>query len=356
MVEGYERSAIPLRLHNVLLALAGRLDDSALGQARRLAARARTDEAAELIIGSLVAGRIPVRAAEQRELAALLTAAGADDWVAEQLIIDEHHEVVQHRFSDGGGTAGAGVAEALQIVLQRLPDVRGVHAVWRNTVAGSVPGPMPQRLVLAEVGPAGSALATAYRMDTALRRAGIAAAVEVTDTGAARDGYHGMALAAADLVVSGPAEVADTYPPVYPEETPSPEPAPERYEPEPEPEPEPAPEPAPEAVEPEPVREPEPEPDPEPPTQPEPVLPEQYSVRPWTTGLPPINVVEQTGGSELEPGELFWPQSEPSAGGSAQPAPAARPEVPEETRAEQTTELTPSELGLLRSAIAAGKP
>lgn len=418
MVEGNERSAMPLRLHNVLLALAGRLDDTALAQARRLAARARAGEAAELITGALVAGRIPVRAAEQRELAALLAAAGADDWFAQQLVVDDAYQAAEHRFSDDG-TAGAGVAEALAIVLQRLPDVRGVYAVWRNTVAGSVPGPMPQRLIMAEVGPDGSPLATAYRMDTALHRAGIAATVEAMTAAAPRSLYHGHALAAAERVGTGSAPAVEPAQPsggmggrpptgiaapvqhepfetVYqpdrsyaePEaEYTEPEPAVEQYaEPEPaveqyaEPEQRQYAEPVAEQPEPQaPEREPEPvaeqvqeqEPEPAAPRQPEPAA---YGRRRWTTGLPPIRVVEQSGGAELEPGELFWPQADPAAPQPVSPEPAApQPVEPQpapeqhaepepdaqsepapEARAEQTTELTASEMGMLRSAIAAG--
>src|SRR5690606_18375182 len=84
-----------------------------------------------------------------------------------------------------------------------------VHAVWRNTVAGTTPGPMPQRVVLAEVGPEGSALATAYRMDTALRRAGIRAAVEVLETGADWPAYHRLALRSAVRVTGGSSTAED---------------------------------------------------------------------------------------------------------------------------------------------------
>src|SRR5690606_16171266 len=39
----------------------------------------------------------------------------------------------------------------------------------------------------------------------------------------------------------------------------------------------------------------------------------QYVDRPWTTQMPQVDVVESTGDSDLEPGELFWPQAEASA-------------------------------------------
>src|SRR5690606_26921375 len=382
MVEGNEPAALSLRLHRVLLALAGRLDDTALSEARRLAARARTGEAAELVGGALIAGDIPVRTAEQAELAAVLTASGAEEWFATNLRVDDATDAGEHRFS-GTETASDGVAEALDLVVHRLPDVRSVHAVWRNTVAGTTPGPMPQRVVLAEVGPEGSALATAYRMDTALRRAGIRAAVEVLETGADWPAYHRLALRSAVRVTGGsstaedPAAVTISYEksdtPSY--GRPSYEPAGESAygaereavdhrssresfesasresateaasyeaatepsyessvpaEPEPEARTETAEWPAPPEPE-QPSEEPAAQ-TPEPPAQPteETSWPQssassseqsestgQYVDRPWTTQMPQVDVVESTGDSDLEPGELFWPQAEASAKKSA---------------------------------------
>jgi len=445
MVEGNEPAALSLRLHRVLLALAGRLDDTALSQARRLAARARTGEAAELVGGALIAGDIPVRSAEQAELAAVLTASGAEEWFATNLRVDDATDAGEHRFS-GTETASDGVAEALDLVVHRLPDVRSVHAVWRNTVAGTTPGPMPQRVVLAEVGPEGSALATAYRMDTALRRAGIRAAVEVLETGADWPAYHRLALRSAVRVTGGsstaedPAAVTSSYEksdtPSY--ERPSYEPAgesaygaereavdhrssresfesasresateaasyesatesaresaaePASYEaatepsyessvpaePEPEARTETAEWPAPPEPE-QPSEEPAAQ-TPEPPAQPteETSWPQssassseqsestgQYVDRPWTTQMPQIDVVESTGDSDLEPGELFWPQAEASAKKSASQTATAEPSsgstdetVPPETPAEQTTEMSAAEQEALRAAIAADKP
>jgi hypothetical protein len=70
MAENYDSAAgsagdglaVPLRLHNLLLALAGRTDDSALSEARELVARSHLDEAAELTAGTLIAGGSPCAA------------------------------------------------------------------------------------------------------------------------------------------------------------------------------------------------------------------------------------------------------------------------------------------------------
>lgn len=206
MVEVYggratDRLALPLRMHNLLLALAGRLDDSGLSETRELAARARLDEAAELTAGILIAGRLPVRESEQRELALLLELSRSDATLADHLTVsaDASAWEVEHRFS-GDGEPDRGVSAALSRVLRVLPDLRSVHAVWRNTPAGAVGGVLPQRVVLVEVGPNGSPPATAHRVDTALRRAGIRASVEVLGASEVHSGYHQAARSAAVLV------------------------------------------------------------------------------------------------------------------------------------------------------------
>jgi hypothetical protein len=188
--------SVPLRLHNLLLALAGRIDDSALTEARELIARAHIDEAVELTTGTLIAGRIPVSSAEQRELALVLEMSRSDATLANDLLVDEAEPVSTHRFT-GENAPEFGIAEALDRTLQVLPDVRSVHAVWRNTPAGSVPGALPQRVVLVELGPEGNPPAVAFRVDTALRRAGIHSVVEVSGPGVAHSEYHQAASAAA---------------------------------------------------------------------------------------------------------------------------------------------------------------
>jgi hypothetical protein len=202
--------SVPLRLHNLLLALAGRIDDTALTEARELIARAHLDEAVELTTGTLIAGRIPVRSAEQRELALVLEMSRSDATLANELIVDEAGLAPVHRFTGEGGPE-SGVSEALDRTLHVLPDVRSVHAVWRNTPAGSVPGALPQRVVLVEIGPEGNPPAVAFRVDTALRRAGIRAVVEVTGPGARHSDYHQSAgLAASPVWVTGTDPVSNT--------------------------------------------------------------------------------------------------------------------------------------------------
>ncbi|QYN23647.1 hypothetical protein [Amycolatopsis sp. DSM 110486] len=308
--------SVPLRLHNLLLALAGRIDDSALTEARELIARAHIDEAVELTTGTLIAGRITVSSAEQRELALVLEMSRSDATLANDLLVDEAEQVHSHRFT-GDNQPEFGLAEALDRTLQVLPDVRSVHAVWRNTPAGSVPGALPQRVVLVELGPEGNPPAVAFRVDTALRRAGIRSVVEVSGPGVARSAYHQSAASVATPVwVTGSTHTTTSD-----------------YRPEPVVTPPPAPAPAPTPV-PTPVV--------------EPVVmeaPSRHSIRQAPEAVAPVVPIVQNAPT---------PQVDNSRKSRS------------ETRAERTADLTPAEVAQLRQAlaedpekgreIAAGKP
>ncbi|MFG1640712.1 hypothetical protein ACGFMK_10520 [Amycolatopsis sp. NPDC049252] len=307
--------SVPLRLHNLLLALAGRIDDSALTEARELIARAHIDEAVELTTGTLIAGRIPVSSIEQRELALVLEMSRSDATLANDLLVDEADPVNTHRFS-GENSPEFGIAEALDRTLQVLPDVRSVHAVWRNTPAGSVPGALPQRVVLVELGPEGNPPAVAFRVDTALRRAGIHSVVEVSGPGVAHSEYHQAASAAASPAwVTGSATSSTSS-----------------YRPEP------AAKPA-AAASPEPVAE----------------SGSRHSMRSGATTT-----------TAPEPVAPVVPIVSPTPPPAPEPPRKARSSERAETRAERTADLTPAEVAQLRQAlaedpekgreIAAGKP
>jgi len=206
--EGKETS-VPMRLHVVLLALAGRIDDGALGHARQLSASARADEAAELVAGTLIAGEIPLRSSERQEFGEVLAASGGDVSLLEKLTVGEQDVEPAHQFG-ADNQPDAGVAAAIEPIKAALPDLRAVHAVWRNTAAGRVPGAVPQRVVLIEVGAKGSPPATAQRVAIALRDAGVPAVVEVASPAVDWPSYQQRALAAAVPVVT--AEAAGSAP------------------------------------------------------------------------------------------------------------------------------------------------
>ncbi|OZM73378.1 hypothetical protein CFN78_11090 [Amycolatopsis antarctica] len=214
MVEVHDGLGVSLRLHNLLLALAGRLDDSALTEAREMVARSRLDEAVELVAGALIAGRIPMTADEQRELAAVLELSRSDAVLAGQLTIGDYAPL--HRFT-GMNDPDRGIVSALDRTLRVLPDLRTVHAVWRNTPSGSVPGPLPQLVVLVTMGADGHPPAAAYRVDAALRRAGIRAVVEVSGPDSPISAYHQAALdVAAPVWDSGSSPLPAAEPPAAP--------------------------------------------------------------------------------------------------------------------------------------------
>ncbi|TDQ04782.1 hypothetical protein [Labedaea rhizosphaerae] len=259
MTQVADRVALPIRVHDTLLALAGRLDDDAVTEARALLASAELDRAVELVAGCLVAGAIPVSAKERTALVDLVAAANCDTAMLDGLAVGGGG--VRHRFTDGRAAqqpAAEGVADALVPVLDALPDIASVWAVWRTTPAGSSPGPVPQRVVLVELGATGVAPATAYRMQHALQRADIHATVEVLRDGVPRESYHADAmLHATKLDLPGgyqadqvPSWQSDPEPPLAESplaEPPSQSSEPFSYLPDPEPvaEPELAPMPAP---------------------------------------------------------------------------------------------------------------
>lgn len=210
VAEGGPRVALPIRVHDLLLTLAGRIDDDALADARELLASAELDRSLEFMAGCLAAGRIPIARAQRRELEALFDQANCDPSVVDRLSVNEAVTGMRHRFSsgaDGAEQADDGIAEAARGVLDVLPDVRAVWSVWRLTPAGAVSGPVPHRVVLVGVGPGGFAPATAFRVEHALRRAGIRASVEVLRDGAEPTRYHQDAMNHARQVPLGrPAE------------------------------------------------------------------------------------------------------------------------------------------------------
>lgn len=187
---------LPVRLHDLLLALAGRVDDDALTWARELLAVAELDRAVELVVGCLLAGRIPVSVDERREIGWLLGEVRSDVALADRLFAVEQVPVQRHRFTVESDPAD-GLAEVLGKTMSVLPDVRSVRATWRSTPAGAAPGPLPQRVVLVDIGPSGFAPATAYRVDGVLRRAGIRAVVEVLTVGTPLGEYHAAATSTA---------------------------------------------------------------------------------------------------------------------------------------------------------------
>ncbi len=195
--------ALPIRIHDLLLSLAGRLDDDALADARQMLASAELDRALEFVAGCLVAGGVSLTGGQHREMETLFADTYLDPAVIDRVAVREPGPKGRHRFAVGaveGREPDRGVADAVRQVLDVLPDVRSVWCVWRLTPAGPSSGPVPHRVVLVGVGPGGFPPATAYRVEYALRRAGIRASVEVLVDGNQPTDYHQEAMRCARQV------------------------------------------------------------------------------------------------------------------------------------------------------------
>ena len=230
MADVSDRVALPIQVHEFLLTCAGRIDDDALTDTRELLAVAELDRAVELLAGSLVAGRIAITSAERDTLGRLIEAVRSSSSLLERIVVDDAARLPRHRFTVGAESdpnPEDGVADAVGHVVEVLPDIRSVSCVWRTTPAGATSGPVPQRMVLVETGPDGFAPSTAYRVEQALRRAGISAAVEVVHSGGELTDYHRGALTAARRISlrqsSAPPRAPESVEPLF-SESPSPRP------------------------------------------------------------------------------------------------------------------------------------
>lgn len=189
--------ALPIRIHDLLLTLAGRLDDDALADARQMLASAELDRSLEFVAGCIAAGSVILTREQRRELEALFSDTYLDPSLIDRVKIADRSNAGRHRFAVGaveGREPDRGVADAVTPVLDVLPDVRSIWCVWRLTPSGPASGPVPHRLVLVGVGPGGFPPATAYRVEHALRRAGIRASVEVLVDGVEPTEYHREAM------------------------------------------------------------------------------------------------------------------------------------------------------------------
>lgn len=189
--------ALPIRIHDLLLTLAGRVDDDALADARQMLASAELDRSLEFLAGCLAAGRVVLTHEQHAELAGLFTDMFLDPSVIDRIMVTDRLNVGRHRFAVGsveGREPERGVADAVRSVLGVLPDVRSMWCVWRLTPAGPASGPVPHRLVLVGIGPGGFPPATSYRVEDALRRVGIRASVEVLTDGVEPGEYHREAM------------------------------------------------------------------------------------------------------------------------------------------------------------------
>jgi hypothetical protein len=184
------------RLHNLLLAMTGRVDDDAVNSTREMLGIGHLDAAAEFLAGCLVAGRIPVTSTEQYHLRRVLDEVRSYHGLADRLHVVDSVPGEGHRFGEVD-ESDRDLVDALAPVAGRLEGTRALWCAWRVTPAGVTYGAVPRRILLAEVGADGSVSAVGYQLLEALRRAGLACSVDVFSSGMDLPGYHRDALAAA---------------------------------------------------------------------------------------------------------------------------------------------------------------
>lgn len=188
--------------HEVLLALAGRLDDDALSSVRELVAVEDDAAAAELLGGSLLAADVGLTPRELTVLDTWFSAARVDAELVDALRRDpEADRRLEHRFvadppSGTAATVNDGPGEVIARAASRLTGVRHVRQCWRTTPAGASPGPVPHRVVLVETHGADDCEHVAHHVAHAARELG-AVSVEVFATDAELPPYHRAAVASA---------------------------------------------------------------------------------------------------------------------------------------------------------------
>ncbi|MGJ7909261.1 hypothetical protein ACOQFL_22615 [Actinopolyspora sp. H202] len=189
------------RLHQLLLALSGRLDDDAVNTAREFAGAGQPDSAAEFVTGALLAGGIAVTRDEQRELSSILGRTNSRSGLAERLTVDGTDGSEKHRFTEPERVED--VSGALREITARLPNLRSLWCAARTTAAGVAAGAVPRRVLLAEVDGSTAIGPTDYQLLRALHRSGIQCSVEAFGTGEELPDYHREALAVAHEVRLG---------------------------------------------------------------------------------------------------------------------------------------------------------
>ncbi|MGW0521756.1 hypothetical protein [Crossiella sp. NPDC003009] len=184
------------RIHQLLLELAGRIDDDAVLAAREHAALLEYERATELMLGCLLAGRISITPAEQYRLRHMLGEVRIDPALADQVVVSEVRLGDGHRFNSSNDPV-PGLERVLSGVLRRLPALRSVWGTWRTTPAGAAAGAVPHQVLLMEIGQEGFPSAVVYQLNRAMQQAGVRASIEVFRTGEELPEYHEKALATA---------------------------------------------------------------------------------------------------------------------------------------------------------------
>jgi hypothetical protein len=180
-------------IHELLLRLAGRVDDDLLADARELVAVGEDGHALELVTAALAADGTPLPPAVRDELVSAAAAARID-LDADAALAPAGPDTTAHRFS-ATAHADVPVVAAARELPERLRDGVRLRLTWRQTPAGPAPTPLPQPVLLVETpsdGRPGEVLA--YQVGAAMARSGVHVAVEVLTSGRPLTSYHAAAL------------------------------------------------------------------------------------------------------------------------------------------------------------------
>lgn len=179
--------------HELLLRLAGRVDDDLLADARELVAVGEDGHALELVTAALAADDTVLPPAVRAELVTAAKAARID-LDAEAVLAPAAPDTTAHRFS-ATAAADVPVVAAARELPARLRDGIRLRLTWRQTPAGPAPTPLPYPVLLVETpedGRPGEVLA--YQVGAAMARSGAHVAVEVLTSGRPLTTYHAAAL------------------------------------------------------------------------------------------------------------------------------------------------------------------
>jgi hypothetical protein len=183
--------------HDLLLAVAGRIDDDLLAWTRELVAVGDDGHALEMLTASLVADRVALPSPVRRRLVQLAGAARIELDADAELAPANPDDRTAHRFAAEESLAGPVATALVALPPRQLQDCR-VLLTHRRTAAGAAPGPLPHPVLIVEVEPGTRRPdMLSYQLSVALERSGVPASVEVLTVGAAVPAYHAEALRSA---------------------------------------------------------------------------------------------------------------------------------------------------------------
>ncbi|HEY0812139.1 MAG TPA: hypothetical protein VGE11_02565 [Pseudonocardia sp.] len=188
-----DETTAPGSPHDLLLRLAGRVDDDLLADARELVAVGEDGHALELVTAALAAEGAALPPPVRAELVAAAHTARID-LDAETALAPPASDTVVHRFSTQSSD-DASVGDAVRQLPERVRAGVRLRLAWRLTPVGSAPSPLPHPVLLVETPEGGRpAEVLAYQIAAALTRCGVQAAVEVLTSGRPMPAYHAAAL------------------------------------------------------------------------------------------------------------------------------------------------------------------